>query len=147
MTAFLACICFTTETNMKFKLLLSVVCRRRILLCTFLLGTQLIPFNIAHAEDSASVFEEVIVVTGTRATAPASQIKPDSEAFVAPDAAALVQRLPGDVLINNGSLSGQVQYRGMFGSRVSTKIKSQSFHSGGDEYQALRCDCHWANCR
>jgi iron complex outermembrane receptor protein len=116
---------------MKSKLLLSVVCRRRILLCTSLLGTQLIPFNIAHAEDSASVFEEVIVVTGTRTTAPASQIKPDSEAFVAPDAAALVQRLPGAALINNGSLSGQVQYRGMFGSRVSTKINSQSFHSGG----------------
>lgn len=116
---------------MNSKLSPSVVCGWRRLLCVSLLGTQLLPINAAYAEENTSVFEEVIVVTGTRETGLSNQIQAESEALIAPDAAALVQRLPGAALINNGSLSGQVQYRGMFGDRVSTKINNQSFHSGG----------------
>ena len=90
-----------------------------------------IPLNLAQAETSASIFEEVIVVTGLREKNPDNLIQPATESLIAPDSAALVERLPGAALINNGTLSGQVQYRGLFGSRVSTKINNQSFHSGG----------------
>jgi iron complex outermembrane receptor protein len=42
-----------------------------------------------------------------------------------------VARLPGAALIDNGGLSGQVQYRGLFGERVLTRVNGQRFHSGG----------------
>jgi len=108
-----------------------VIPGRRALLCSLITMTPLVPFHLAQAEIGTSVFEEVIVVTGTRDETPGNQIQPESESLIAPDGAALVQRLPGAALINNGTLSGQVQYRGVFGSRVSTKINNQSFHSGG----------------
>ena len=120
---------------MIFKHSTSPVAGRRTLLCMSIVATQLLPFSPliaeSQAENSASVFEEVIVVTGARETTAVNQIQPESESLIAPDGAALVQRLPGAALINNGTLSGQVQYRGVFGSRVSTKINNQSFHSGG----------------
>ena len=34
-------------------------------------------------------------------------------------------------LIDNGGLSGQVQYRGLFGDRVLIRINGQRFHGGG----------------
>tara|TARA_B100000497_G_scaffold123211_1_gene155470 strand:- start:5045 stop:7171 length:2127 start_codon:yes stop_codon:yes gene_type:complete len=100
-------------------------------LCIAMAMTQFIPFNLAQAETTASIFEEVIVVTGTLGKTPDNLIQPATESLIAPDSAALVERLPGAALINNGTISGQVQYRGLFGSRVSTKINNQSFHSGG----------------
>jgi len=125
---------------MSTKLLKILVADKCGLFCAALLGTQLININAVQAEQDSradtpsgetGIFEEVIVVTGLREVAGSNQVQPDSEALISPDAAGLVQRLPGAALINNGSLSGQVQYRGMFGSRVSTKINNQSFHSGG----------------
>lgn len=104
---------------------------RKALLCTSLIGLQFFPYGIAMAKQSNTVFEDVIVVTGVRQDSTSKQIHPENEALIAPDAASLVARIAGAGLINNGSLSGQVQYRGAFGSRVSTKINNQSFHSGG----------------
>ncbi|MCB1641345.1 MAG: TonB-dependent receptor plug domain-containing protein, partial [Xanthomonadales bacterium] len=47
------------------------------------------------------------------------------------DAAALAARAPGAALIDNGAISGQVQYRGVFGPRVNVRIDGQGFESGG----------------
>jgi iron complex outermembrane receptor protein len=53
---------------------------------------------------------ELFVVTPNRAT-------PN-----APDTTELMQLVPGGGVVNNGPLSGQAQYRGMFGSRVGVRI-------------------------
>ncbi|WP_300529523.1 TonB-dependent receptor [Maricaulis sp.] len=48
-----------------------------------------------------------------------------------PDPAALIARLPGAAAIGNGALSGQMQYRGLFGSRINIRIDDHAFASGG----------------
>lgn len=86
----------------------------------------------AWAEDgSGDPLTDVIVVTGARDTAVTEVITPGGEPVVAPDAAGLVARSPGAALIDNGALSGQVQYRGSFGDRVLVQINGQRFGSGG----------------
>ncbi|WP_270374302.1 TonB-dependent receptor [Marinicauda sp. Alg238-R41] len=51
--------------------------------------------------------------------------------MLGPDAAGLVARLPGAALIDNGAVSGQVQYRGLFGPRAPVTINGASVLSGG----------------
>jgi len=116
---------------MKTTILKTLVSSRCVIVCASFLGAQLININMAQAQEDVSIFEEVIKVTGVREDKGSNHIQPESERLIAPDAAGLVQRLPGAALINNGSLSGQIQYRGVFGNRVGTKINNQSFHSGG----------------
>ncbi len=77
------------------------------------------------------IFQDVILVTGTRQPISSETISADVAPAIAPDAAYLVGRLPGAALNNNGRLSGQIQYRGAHGSRIGTKINGQNFHSGG----------------
>ncbi|MGF1606852.1 MAG: TonB-dependent receptor domain-containing protein [Rhodothalassiaceae bacterium] len=49
----------------------------------------------------------------------------------AADSAALLRRVPGGALINNGAVSGQAQLRGLSGLRLNTVINGQAFSSGG----------------
>lgn len=95
--------------------------------CALLLGAPLMAAVPAHAQD-ASLLDE-IVVTGVRPDTAIDAVRPAGVA--APDSAGLVARLPGAALIDNGGLSGQVQYRGLFGERVLTRVNGQRFHSGG----------------
>ncbi|MCB9955975.1 MAG: TonB-dependent receptor [Caulobacterales bacterium] len=75
---------------------------------------------------------DVITVTGQRTSSPAlDTVAPEFAPPAGADAAGLVARLPGAALIDNGSLSGQVQYRGLFGPRVAVRVDGQSFSSGG----------------
>lgn len=97
--------------------------------CALLLGAPLMAAVPAHAQD-ASLLDE-IVVTGVRPDTAIDAVRPAGVAAVAPDSAGLVARLPGAALIDNGGLSGQVQYRGLFGDRVLTRVNGQRFHSGG----------------
>lgn len=86
----------------------------------------------ALAQDgSGDPLTDVIVVTGARDAAVSDNLAPESEPVVAPDAAGLVARSPGAALIDNGALSGQVQYRGSTGDRVLVQINGQRFGSGG----------------
>lgn len=85
-----------------------------------------------YAEDKNPVVSDVIVVTGKREPVVGRAVLvPDAEPAQQADAAGLVARLPGAGLLYNGSLSGQVQYRGLYGSRVGIVINDQTFHSGG----------------
>lgn len=77
-----------------------------------------------------STWTDVIVVTGRPIDGDALVLADRSPA-IAPDAAGLVARLPGAALIDNGGLSGQVQYRGLFGPRVAIRLDGQAFASGG----------------
>ena len=84
----------------------------------------------AHAQDDP--LTDVIVVTAARASEATTDITlPDGTAVSAPDSAGLVARLPGAALIDNGGISGQVQYRGLFGDRVLIRINDQRFQTGG----------------
>ena len=97
--------------------------------CALLFGAPLMAAMPAHAQDPSLLDE--IVVTGVRPDTAIHAARPEGVAAVAPDSAGLVARLPGAALIDNGGLSGQVQYRGLFGDRVLTRINGQRFHGGG----------------
>jgi iron complex outermembrane receptor protein len=94
----------------------------------------------SHAADDAddatekvskNVFEDVIVVTGEREPVFTNSQFMEAVSIPVVDAAALVGKLPGAALINNGGLSGQVAYRGVFGTRIGTTLNGQRFASGG----------------
>lgn len=77
---------------------------------------------------------DVIVVTGYRMHIDINtetEISPEQAPVLGPDAAGLVARLPGAALIDNGAVSGQVQYRGLFGPRAPVTIDGASVLSGG----------------
>jgi iron complex outermembrane receptor protein len=66
--------------------------------------------------------QELFVVTPNRAT-------PN-----APDTAEMMRLIPGGGVVNNGPLSGQVQYRGMFGNRVGVRIDDMYIAPGGPNW-------------
>lgn len=89
--------------------------------------------NIALASPAYAEADPLtdIIVTGQRDAATTDEIESDKEIVSTPDAAALVARAPGASLIDNGGLSGQVQYRGLFGDRILVRVNGQRFSSGG----------------
>lgn len=97
--------------------------------CALLLGAPLMAAVPVQAQDAALLDE--IIVTGVRADTAIHAVRPEGVAAAAPDSAGLVARLPGAALIDNGGLSGQVQYRGLFGDRVLIRVNGQRFHGGG----------------
>ena len=80
---------------------------------------------------ATNVFQEVIVVTGQQPDINTSSIYTEDSKSSAVDGVAMIARLPGTAMISNGSLSGQVQYRGAYGFRVGQRVNGQSFRSGG----------------
>ena len=87
---------------------------------------------IAQTQTPQSVLSDVIVVTGARIETETSRVQdPDDHPVQGADAAALIARTPGGALVGNGALSGQVQYRGLFGERLNLRVDGQSFASGG----------------
>ena len=89
--------------------------------------------NIALASPAYAEADPLtdIIVTGQRDAATTDEIESDKEIVSTPDAASLVARAPGAALIDNGGLSGQVQYRGLFGDRILVRVNGQRFSSGG----------------
>ncbi|MCB2049922.1 MAG: TonB-dependent receptor [Novosphingobium sp.] len=85
----------------------------------------------AEEEDNPAPLTDTIIVSGHYEPAMIDGQDPETGHAVKPDAAALVATLPGAALIGNGALSGQVQYRGLFGERLSVRVGGQSFQSGG----------------
>jgi len=86
----------------------------------------------ANAQNYDSALTDVITVTSSQNnTANSDQLNPDQFPNFGADAANIIARIPGADALANGPLSGQVQYRGLFGSRVNLRINGQSFASGG----------------
>jgi iron complex outermembrane receptor protein len=52
------------------------------------------------------------------------------------DAAKLMNEVPGGAVANNGPLTGQIQYRGMFGPRVNVRVDGMLIHGGGPNWMA-----------
>lgn len=113
----------------------SIVMRTSILASASLTALVCATPGLAQSETSPSsetVFTDIITVSAPRvATDTTELLRPDALPPAAPDTAGLVARLPGAALTANGPLSGQLQYRGLFGDRVPVRIDHQSFHSGG----------------
>ena len=90
--------------------------------------------NQRPEEPAAPAVQDVIVVTGFRITTNVTieeHVSPEQAPLLGPDAASLVARLPGAALVDNGSISGQVQYRGLFGPRAPVAIDGAVVTSGG----------------
>ena len=75
---------------------------------------------------------DTIIVTASK-TDPfqADNQSPPEQIAIPADAAGIAARTPGGALIQNGALSGQLSYRGLFGERVLGRINGQRFASGG----------------
>ena len=48
----------------------------------------------------------------------------------------LISRVPGGGANHNGPLTGQIQYRGMFGPRINVRIDGMLIHGGGPNWMA-----------
>jgi iron complex outermembrane receptor protein len=72
-----------------------------------------------------------IVVIGTSRRMDAVNITPGASAAPTPDSIEILSRMPGASVNRNGPLSGQAQYRGLFGSRISVMVDSMRVTPGG----------------
>jgi iron complex outermembrane receptor protein len=86
----------------------------------------------AIADDSEPALQDVIIVTGSRLNTAIDQtITPEAAPLQGGDITYLTARSPGGARIGNGELSGQMQYRGLFGERLNLRVDGQRFASGG----------------
>ena len=84
------------------------------------------------SEDADPALVDVIVVTGARGDGPTTHsVTPEAAPLQGGDITYLTARIPGGARIANGELSGQMQYRGLFGERLNLRIDGQRFASGG----------------
>lgn len=85
----------------------------------------------AHAAEDEAPSAETIVVTAPRITSLDAATEAEDEHATSPDGAAFIARQPGAALVDNGTLSGQVQMRGLYGERIALRINGQQFATGG----------------
>jgi iron complex outermembrane receptor protein len=78
--------------------------------------------------------EEILIKGQDTGAADLFVVTPDRATPNAPDTAAMMQLVPGGGVVNNGPLSGQVQYRGMFGYRVGVRIDGMYISPGGPNW-------------
>ena len=84
------------------------------------------------AQEADPALQDVIIVTGSRVdTATELSVSPDAAPMQGGDITYLSARTPGGARIANGELSGQMQYRGLFGERLNLRVDGQRFASGG----------------
>lgn len=89
-----------------------------------------VPLFAAQAQDNV----EEIVVLG-RQEFRETQFTPDRSGSNV-DAAKLMTQVPGGAANNNGPLTGQIQYRGMFGPRINVRVDGMLIHGGGPNWMA-----------
>jgi len=104
---------------------------------SLLIGSMVANTGTAEGEqmDGADPSIEEIVIKGQEpGTAELFIVTPKRATPNAPDAAAMMQLVPGGGVVDNGPLSGQVQYRGMFGDRVGIRIDGMDITPGGPNW-------------
>lgn len=85
-----------------------------------------------HRSNSNDLLTDTIIVTASKADPLQTDNQSPPEQIAIPaDAAGIAARTPGGALVQNGALSGQLAYRGLFGERVLGRINGQRFASGG----------------
>ncbi|MBW2494660.1 MAG: TonB-dependent receptor [Deltaproteobacteria bacterium] len=78
--------------------------------------------------------EEILIRGQDTDVADLFVVTPDRATPNAPDTTEMMNLVPGGDVVNNGPLSGQVQYRGMFGSRVGVRIDGMYISPGGPNW-------------
>jgi len=78
---------------------------------------------------------EVIRITGRRSTVDASlAVDPGRATPAVADTAEFLKLIPGADVVNNGPLAGQVQYRGLSGTRMNVLIDGAHITAGGPNW-------------
>lgn len=86
----------------------------------------------AQAPPAGDPLTDVVVITGARESSQTSDaVRPEEQPARGADITHLLSRIPGGARVGNGALSGQAQYRGLFGERLNLRVDGQSFGSGG----------------
>jgi iron complex outermembrane receptor protein len=94
------------------------------------LGATLAP---AFADTDAPADE--VIIKGQRSSGPDTfTAAPDRATPDRADTAALLDLVPGGGVVDNGPLSGQVQYRGMFGERMNVRVNDMYINPGGPNW-------------
>lgn len=97
----------------------------------FLYVTLLVAVAPVEATPPPSDNPLLETITVTASHLPAGALAATEGSVIAvPDSAALAARLPGAALVDNGGLSGEIQYRGLTGKRLLVRINGQRFESG-----------------
>ena len=86
------------------------------------------------AAEPNSTIEEISIKGQGKSAADLFVVTPDRATPNAPDSTELVQLVPGAGVVDNGPLSGQIQYRGMFGNRVGVRIDDMYITPGGPNW-------------
>lgn len=86
-----------------------------------------------QTQSANDVWTDIITVNGLRSQSEADQLKIEVGhlPIFSADTATLAERIPGGANTNSGVISGQIQYRGLAGKRINTRINGQSFTPGG----------------
>lgn len=91
----------------------------------------------AHAQGTQDAPErsvpEIVVVESANRTS-RNDITPGESAAPVPDAMEVLTRLPGANVNRNGPLSGQAQYRGLFGPRMTVTVNDMRVTPGGPNW-------------
>jgi iron complex outermembrane recepter protein len=104
------------------------------ILLTCVIGAALpMPAMAQSAQtDSGSPVEIVVVESARRSDT--NDITPGESAAPVPDAMEVLARLPGANVNHNGPLSGQAQYRGLFGPRMTVTVDGMHVTPGGPNW-------------
>jgi len=90
--------------------------------------------NTSAADETASVptakVPEIIVI-GSANRKQTTDIAPGVGVVPTPDSMDIIGRLPGAAVNTNGALSGQAQYRGLFGPRMNVLVDDMKVTPGG----------------
>jgi iron complex outermembrane receptor protein len=122
-------------------ILLLLQSRRFPLLIRFVFG-WLLPTVIPHVGQaqeeatstrSAQIIPEIIVVESANRVE-ITDITPGTSAAPVPDAMEILTRMPGANVNRNGPLSGQAQYRGLFGPRMTVTVDGMRVTPGGPNW-------------
>jgi iron complex outermembrane receptor protein len=85
----------------------------------------------AQSTADSDPLRDIVVITAGRQAVTTETARPDEQPSQGPDVTQLLSRIPGGARVGNGALSGQAQYRGLFGDRLNLRVDGQSFASGG----------------
>ncbi|MAK61407.1 MAG: TonB-dependent receptor [Ponticaulis sp.] len=84
------------------------------------------------AQSDTPALQDVIIVTGKRQdTQTETALSTQTGLQQGGDVTYLTARTPGGARIANGEMSGQMQYRGLFGERLNLRVNGMRFASGG----------------
>jgi iron complex outermembrane receptor protein len=94
------------------------------------------PSSESSKEDSTATTDELLPEVEVRAERDRSfqryVVEPDST--TSPDSADMMDQVPGGHSVSNGPVSGQTQYRGMFGPRMNTRVDGMYINPGGPNW-------------